>query len=162
MSTTAEISEPASELERLIADLPGFGLVAFMFGGGWWVAHLDGVTTHLFRGPADRRWWHFELGDGAARWQMDVRVDEITGVRFGRGPYPFPSFPGREVLGVDFLGPGGESTLGCWVHDLYDGERMRPERLQAWQALRERYGNRDESRVHQGRLLPRLLNQPDH
>jgi hypothetical protein len=85
---------------------------------------------------------------------MDVRVDEITGVRFGRGPYPFPSFPGREILGVDFLGPDGEDSLGCWVPDLYDGERMRPERLQAWQALRERYGNRDESRVDRGRLLP--------
>jgi hypothetical protein len=154
MSTSAYTSEPACELERLIADLPGSGLVAFIFGGGCWVAHLDGVTTHLFRGPADQRWWHFEVGDGAARWTMAVRVDEITGVRFGRGPYPFPSFPGREILGVDFLGPDGEDSLGCWVPDLYDGERMRPEKLQAWQALRERYGNRDESRVDQGRLLP--------
>jgi hypothetical protein len=40
------------------------------------------------------------------------------------------------------------------VHDLYDRQRMRPEKLQAWQALRERYGNRDESRVDRGRLLP--------
>jgi len=40
--------------------------------------------------------------------------------------------------------------------NLYDGERMRPERLHAWQALRERYGNRDESRVDRGTLLPRL------
>jgi hypothetical protein len=154
MSTTAYTGEPASELERLIADLPGSGLQTFVFGVGWWVAHLDGVTTHLFRGPADRRWWHVELDDGAARWTMDVRVDEITGVRFGRGPYPFPSFPGREALTVEFLGPDGEDSLGCWVHDLYDGERMRPDRLQAWQALRERYGNRDESRVDRGRLLP--------
>ena len=154
MSTTAEISEPASELERLIADLPRYGLQAFIFGGGCWVAHLDGVTTHLFRGPADQRWWHFEIGDDAARWTMDVRVDEITGVRFVRGPYPFPSFPGREVLGVHFLGPGGGDVLHCFVHDLYDGERMRPEKLAAWQALRERYGNRDESRVDRGRLLP--------
>lgn len=36
MSATGEISEPASELERLIADLPGSGLVAFVFGVGWW------------------------------------------------------------------------------------------------------------------------------
>ena len=155
MSTSAFTSEPASELERLIVDLPGSGLLAFIFGVGPVVAHLSGVTTHLFRGPADRRWWHVEIGDDAARWTMDVRVDEITGVRFGRGPYPFTSFPGREILGVDFLGPDGEDSLGCWVHDLYDGERMRPERLQAWQALRERYGNRDESRVDEGRLLPR-------
>lgn len=154
MSTTAEISEPASELERLIADLTGSGVLAFVFGVGWWVAHLKGATTPLFRGPAARRWWHVELGDDAAGFTMDVRVDEITGVRFVRGPYPFPSFPGREVLTVEFLGPGGESALGCFVHDLYDGQRMRPEKLQAWQALRERYGNRDESRVDRGRLLP--------
>jgi hypothetical protein len=68
-------------------------------------------------------------------------------------PYPFPSFPGREVLTVQFLGPGGETALHCYVHDLYDGQRMRPEKLEAWRALRERYGNRDESRVDQGTLL---------
>jgi hypothetical protein len=154
MSKTTEVSEPASELERLIADLSGSGLLVFVFGDDLSTAHLKGVTTPLFRGPADRRWWHVELGDNAASWTMDVRVDEITGVRFVRGPYPFPSFPGREVLTVEFLGPGGESALGCFVHDLYDGQRMRPEKLRAWQALRERYGNRDESRVDRGGLLP--------
>jgi putative heme iron utilization protein len=152
MSATAEIGEPASELERLIADLPGSGLLAFVFGVGWWVAHLKGAATPLFRGPADRRWWHLDLGDDAGSLTMDVRVDEITGVRFVRGPYPFPSFPGREVLTVEFLGPDGESGFAVFMHDLYDGQRMRPEKLQAWQALRERYGNRDESRVDQGRL----------
>ena len=36
---------------------------------------------------------------------MDVRVDEITGVRFVRAPYPFlPSFPGQEVLTRAFPG----------------------------------------------------------
>ena len=155
MSTTAYTSKPASELERLIADLSGCGLLVFVFGDGLSTAHLKGVTTPLFRGPADRRWWHVELGDRVASWTMDVRVDEITGVRFVRGPYPFPSFPGREVLTVEFLGPGGESWLGCYVHDLYDRrQRMRPEKLQAWRALRERYGNRDESRVDRGILLP--------
>ncbi len=84
---------------------------------------------------------------------MDVRVDEITGVRFVRAPYLFPSLPGREVLTVQFLGPGGDTVLSCYVHELYDGQRMRPEKLEAWQALRERYGNRDESRVDHGTLL---------
>ena len=153
MSRAADSSEPASELERLIADLSGSGLLVFVFGDGLSTVHLKGVTTPLFRGPAHRRWWHAELGDDATSWTMDVRVDEITGVRFVRGPYPFPSFPGREVLTVEFLGPGGESSLGCFVHDLYKGRRMRPEKLQAWQALRERYGNRDESRVDRGNLL---------
>ena len=155
MSTTAYVSEPASELERLIADLSGSGPLIFVFGDGFCTAHLAGVTTPLFRGPADRRWWHVVLGDDTASWTMDVRVDEITGVRFVREPYPFtPHFPGHEVVGVQFLGPDGKTELNCGVDDLYDGRRMRPEKLAAWQALRERYGNRDESRVDRGRLLP--------
>jgi hypothetical protein len=154
MSKVAKISEPASELERLIADLSESGQLVFVFGDGFCTAHLTGTTTPVFRGPADQRWWHVELGDDAANWIMDVRVDEITGVRFKRGPYPFPSFPGREVLTVHFLGPGRETALHCYLHDLYDRrQRMRPEKLAAWLALRERYGNRDESRVDRGTLL---------
>ena len=125
ISKTTKISEPASELERLIADLSRSGPLVFVFG------------------------------DDAASWIMDVRVDEVTGVRFVREPYPFqPHFPGHEVLIVVFLGPGGDTALHCYIHDLYRGRRMRPEKLAAWQALRERYGNRDESRVDRGTLLP--------
>jgi putative heme iron utilization protein len=154
MSKVAGTSEPANELERLIAELSESGLLVFVFGVGWWTAHLAGVTAPVFRGPADRRWWHVHLGDDAASWTMDVRIDEITGVRFAREPYPFPSFPGRESLTVQFLGPDGDAPLYCYFpHDLYDGQRMRPEKLAAWQALRERYGNRDESRVDRGTLL---------
>jgi hypothetical protein len=108
MDKITDVAEPASELERLIAELSGSGLLVFV---------------------------------------------EVTGVRFLRGPYPFPSFPGREVLTVQFLGPDGETVLYCYVHELYDGQRMRPEKLQAWRALRERYGDRDESRVDRGTLL---------
>ena len=154
MSKTTDASEPANELEHLIADLSGSGLLVFVFGDGFTTAHLRGLTTPLFRGPADRRWWHVELGGDSARWTMDVRVDEVTGVRFVREPYPFPSAtPGREVLTVQFLGPDEESVLYCYVQDLYDGQRMRPEKLEAWRALRERYGNRDESRIDRGTLL---------
>ena len=151
MDKITDADEPASELERLIADLSESGPLVFVFGDGFCAAHLAGVTTPVFRGPADRRWWHVVLGDDTASWTMDVRVDEITGVRFLREPYPFPSFPRREVLTVQFLGP--DTALYCYVHDLYDGRRMRPEKLAAWRALRERYGNRDESRVDQGALL---------
>jgi len=153
MSKIADISEPASELERLIKELSESGLLDFVFGVGWWTAHLTGATAPMFRGPADRRWWHVELGDGAASWSMDVRVDEITGVRFVREPYPFPSFAGREALTVQFLGPDSETVLYCYVHDLYDGQQMRPGKLDAWRALRDRYGNRGESRVDGGPLL---------
>jgi hypothetical protein len=83
---------------------------------------------------------------------MDVRVDQMTGVRFVREPYPFQSDPGLESLTVRFLGPGGDVVL-CYVGDLYDGQRMRPKKLAVWQALRERYGNRDESRVDRGTLM---------
>ncbi|HXZ69379.1 MAG TPA: hypothetical protein VEH31_00735 [Streptosporangiaceae bacterium] len=154
MSKAADIGEPASELERLIADLSASGPLVFVFGDGFTTAHLTGATTPVFGGPADRRWWHVELGDVAAKWVMSVRVDQTTGVRFFRAPYPFqPHFPGQEVLGVQFLGPGEDTVLHCYVGDLYDGERLRPEKLTAWRALRERYGNRDESRVDHGTLL---------
>jgi hypothetical protein len=86
MDTGADTGESASDLERLIADLSESGLVVFVFGVGWWTAHLTGATVPVFRGPADRRWWHVELGDD-------------------------------------------------------------------WRALRERYGDRDESRVDRGTLL---------
>ena len=153
MDKTTYASEPAGELERLITDLSESGPLVFVFGDGFCTAHLAGETTPVFRGPADRRWWHVVLGDDTASWTMDVRVDEITGVRFVRAPYPFrPHFSGQEVLGVDFLGPDEDKVLHCGVHDLYEGERMRPEKLAAWRALRERYGNRDESKVDQGTL----------
>jgi hypothetical protein len=108
----------------------------------------------VFGGPADRRWWHAVLGDDAANWTMHMGLDEITGVRFMRGRDPFPSYTGEELLEVQFVGPGEDAVLYCYVGELYDGQRMRPEKLAAWQALRERYGNRDESRVDRGRLLP--------
>ena len=155
MSTTANTSEPATELERLIADLSGPGLQeVFACGVDCHLAPLADVTTPLFRGPADRRWWHLELGDDAVSPTIDIRVDEVTGVRFARRPSLFPAWPGQEVLSVQFLGPDGKSVLHCFVDELYDGQRMRPEKRAAWQALRERYGNRDESRVDRGRLLP--------
>ena len=154
MNEIPAAGEPATELERLIAELAETGLLVFVFGVGWWTAHLTGAMAPVFRGPADRRWWHVDLGDDAASWKMDVRVDEITGVRFVRELYPFSSYSGPELLTVQFLGPGGDTVLYCYIHDLYDGQRMRPEKLAAWRALRERYGNRDESRVDRGRLLP--------
>ena len=153
MSKVADVSEPASELERLIADLSASGPLVFVFGVGWWTAHLAGATAPVFGGQVDRRWWHVHLGDDAASWTMDVRVDEITGVRFVHELHPFPSYSGPELLTVQFLGPGGDTLLDCYVGDQYDGQQMRPEKLAAWQALRERYGNRDESRVDHGAVL---------
>jgi hypothetical protein len=102
------------------------------------------VTAPVFGGPAGQRWWQAALGDDATTWTMHVGLDQITSVRFVRGRDPFPSYTGEELFEVQILGPGEEAILYCYV-----GE------LAAWQALRERYGNRDESRVDQGTLLPR-------
>ena len=68
MSTSTGISGPASELERLIADLSESGPLIFVFGDGLSAAHLAGATAPVFRGPADRRWWHVDLGDDTASW----------------------------------------------------------------------------------------------
>ena len=54
--------------------------------------------------------------------------------------------PGQRAAELPFHYQGG-------VHDLYDDQRMRPEKLAAWRALRERYGNRDESKVDRGTLM---------
>lgn len=54
---------------------------------------------------------------------------------------------------MQFVGPRGDTVLFCYVHELYDGQQLRPEKLAAWRTLRERYGNRDESRVDRGTLL---------
>jgi hypothetical protein len=51
MSKIAGISDPANELELLIADLSGSGPLIFVFGVGWWTAHLTGATAPVFRGP---------------------------------------------------------------------------------------------------------------
>jgi hypothetical protein len=123
-----------------MADLSGLRQLVFVFGGDFAVAHLAGASTPVFHGPADRRWWHVELGDDVASWTINVRADQITGVRFERGPYLYASFPGQEGLGGGVPGviQGEDKAFGCGVPDLYDRQRMRPEKLAAWQALRER------------------------
>ena len=40
------------------------------------------------------------------------------------------------------------------IADLYDGQALQPEKVGAREALRVRYGNRDESRVQDGPLRP--------
>jgi hypothetical protein len=45
----------------------------------------------------------------------------------------------RHATGIkprQFVWPGGETVLYCCVDDLYDGQQMRPEKRQAWPALR--------------------------
>ena len=139
-----------------MVDLSSTGLVAFVFGtgsSGSLTTHLVGRTRPVFRGPADRRWWHVEHGGDESKWVLDVRLDQVEAVRFVREPSAFPSFPGEESLSVRFE-TADRSVLFCILGDLYDGRRLRPDRLGEWQRLRERHGNRDHSLVVNGSLRP--------
>jgi hypothetical protein len=153
-TTGSETAE--SELEALVVDLSGTGLVAFVFGtssSGSLTTHLVGRTRPVFRGPADERWWHVEHGADDSKWGLDVRLYHVEAVRFVREPSKFASFPGEESLSVRFEA-ADRSVLFCILRDLYDGRRLRPERLGEWERLRERYGGRDHSLVVNGSLRP--------
>ena len=84
---------------------------------------------------------------------MDIRVDEIAGVRFVRRRTRF-LISGEESLIVCFDGPDGGSVLACYLAGLYDGRTLRQDKVIAWQSLRERYGDREESRVEGESLHP--------
>lgn len=107
----------------------------------------------MFRGPAERRWWHVEHGDRHSNWVLDVRLDQVEVVRFVREPSPFPSFAGEESLTVRFE-TGDQAVLFCYLEGLYDGRRLRQEQLRDWEELRARYGDRDVSAVVNGSLEP--------
>jgi hypothetical protein len=145
---------PANELEGLVSDLSASGPVVFVFGNGPLTTHLVGATRPRFGGPGERRWWGVEHGDPESTWSLHVRLDQVERVRFSREPNPFPSGRGEELLVVRFVADDDETVLHCYLGDLYDGRRLRPERVHAWEELRRRYGGRDESLVLDGSLQP--------
>lgn len=82
-----------------------------------------------------------------------MRLDQVEAVRFVREPDPFPSFPGEESLTVRFEA-ADQAVLFCYLEGLYDGQRLRPERVEHWERLTEYYGGRDLSIVVNGSLRP--------
>jgi hypothetical protein len=94
----------------------------------------------------------------AGRWTYESMRSPACGSC--AGPACSPRGRGRRSCSCNSSGPAGRACCTAFVHDLYDGQQMRPEKLQAWRALRERYGNRDASRVDRGRLLPRPPEPP--
>jgi hypothetical protein len=151
VSTESEAA--ATELEALVVDLSASGSVVFVFGTGSLTTHLRGRTNPVFRGPAERRWWHVEHGDPHSKWVLDVRLDQVEVVRFVREPSSFASFAGEESLTVRFE-TGDQAVLFCFLEGLYDGRRLQPERLREWEELRAHYGDRDVSIVVGGALAP--------
>jgi hypothetical protein len=101
-TVAAESDTPETELEALVADLSATGSLVFVFGVGWLTTHMRGHVKPVFRGPAERRWWHVEHGENHSNWILDVRLDQVEAVRFVREPNPFPLFPGEESLTVRF------------------------------------------------------------
>lgn len=93
--------------------------------------HLVGSTRPLFRGPSERRWWHVDHGDPLSKWGLDVGLDRVERVRFSREVSSFASFPGQESLVVRFEAAGDLTSLHCYLGDIYEGRRLRPERLRA-------------------------------
>jgi hypothetical protein len=49
---------------------------------------------------------------------------------------------------------GDQAVLFCILEGLYDGQRLRPERLRVWEELLRRFGDRDVSAVVEGSLQP--------
>ena len=152
MALDPDSAAPASELEHLISDLSASGGLVFVFGVGWHTTHLVGTTHPVFVALRNGG-GGTSKGAEETKWVMSIRVDEITAVRFVREPNPFPHFPGQESLIVRFVGPHDDSVLYCYLADLYDGQTLRRDRVSAWETLRERYGNRNES-VEDGSLRP--------
>ena len=56
MSPIAGISEPASELERLITGLSRSGLLVCVFGVGWRAAHLTGAPARACSVTSPAAW----------------------------------------------------------------------------------------------------------
>jgi hypothetical protein len=153
MNTAKGSEPPASELEVLVCDLSASGPLVYVFGNGWLTTHLVGATRPLFRGPSERRWWHVEHGDPASKWVLDVRLDQVERVRFSREVSQFAS-SGEESLVVRFESGGDQAALHCYLGDIHEDGHLRPERLRAWEDLRRRYGDRNESLVRDGSLHP--------
>jgi len=156
MGVSAGTETAESELEALVVDMSNTGSIVFVFGTGSpgsLTAHMRGRTRPVFGGPAERRWWNVEHGADQSKWHLSVRLDQVEAVRFVREPNPFPHFPGEESLTVRFEA-ADRSVLFCYLEDIYDGQRLRAERLGDWERLREDYGGRDLSIVVNGSLRP--------
>ena len=154
MNEITATGEPATELERLIAELSESGLLVFVFGErlGDRAPHRSdqAAIPRAGRPAVVARRTRRRRGE-LDRWTCGSMRSPGSGSC--ASPTRSRRSPGGRPCRCSSWGPAGTTVLNCYVHELYDGQRMRPEKLAAWRALRERYGNRDESRVDRGTLL---------
>jgi hypothetical protein len=150
MSATQETVQSRNDIERLLQELTASDNVQFRVDSpdGLFVVWLTGTRTP---GPNcnSENWW----AAAATDWHLMVKYAAIQRVRFVREPDGH--FPERDTLSVRFMGATGGATLRADFHPLYD-DRNQPVTplFSRWEALRARYGGRDEMRVESGVPAP--------
>jgi hypothetical protein len=101
------------------------------------------------------------LGLDGEQWRLFAKLDAIQRVRFVRVPAltcirrpQDPQIAGEESLAVHLVGQNDHASLSFSFGHLYD-EQDQPiaARFALWEALRAKYGGRDELRVENGRLI---------
>ncbi|MEM3087489.1 MAG: hypothetical protein QXO51_03975 [Halobacteria archaeon] len=81
------------------------------------------------------------LNDEKRPWHIHAKLEAVREVRFAIETHDEKS--GRKSYSVQFLGEGGGKVFAAYFADMYDGDgKLKEERLQEFQNLRDRYGRR--------------------
>lgn len=150
MSAAPEIAGPRNDVERLLQDLSASDDVQWRVdsGDGLFILWLAGEDTPRCGCHADT-WWTA----GTDHWQLMAQFGAVRQVRFVREPDLHS--PGHETLSVRLIGPNGSSALRASFVPLYDAQdQPLAAPWERWQTLRAQYGDRDETPVENGMLLP--------
>ena len=154
------MSATPATVEQLIQDLLDLEDMHMGTGSG------DGLFTTFHEGKLGPPHF-FSLGDTAylgldgEQWRLFAKLGAIQRVRFVRAPAltcirrpQDPQIAGEESLGVHLAGQNDHASLSFSFGHLYD-EQDQPiaARFALWEALRAKYGGRDELRVENGRLI---------
>ena len=149
MSAATQGIEARNDVEQLVQDLLHSGSVRFSLssGDGFFHVNLEGAGQEGATCSCHQDLWIVHT----AHWRFYARLGDTRQVRFMRRPDPHA--PEREELSVNLVGPNGATVLKGAFTPLYD-EQNRPlaAPFARWEALRAKYGGRDEVPVANGRM----------
>jgi hypothetical protein len=150
MSASVAI-EPRNDIEQLLQDMLVSQNVELSVASGdgfFWVS-LAGTAKETPRCDCHQELWITQTSG----WTLYARLGDTRRVRFVREPDGHA--PERETLSIRLFGPNGESLLKGSFKPLYD-DQVRPIAAQfaRWEALRAKYGGRDEVKVEEGAIVP--------
>jgi hypothetical protein len=153
MSTLSETTEPSNDLIRLIKELCDREEVEFatIAGGGLFFTYLHGHhgPPRLWASLQSQHDWFRVEGEG---WGLWSQLGAVRRLRFVREPDSHA--PGRETLSIHLVTTDDAPSLRFNFRSLYDDQGQPiAARFAYWEALRERYGGRDEVRVENGTLM---------